>query len=30
MKHKINRKARAKEIFDKVVKNVQTIVANGE
>ena len=30
MKHKINRKTRAKEIFDKVVKNVQTIVANGE
>ena len=30
MKHKINRKARAKEIFDKVVKNVQTIVSNGE
>lgn len=30
MKHKINRKTRAKEIFDKVVKNVQTIVSNGE
>ena len=30
MKHKINRKTRAKELFDKVVKNVQTIVANGE
>ena len=30
MKHKINRKTRAKEIFDIVVKNVQTIVANGE
>ena len=30
MKHKINRRTRAKEIYDKVVKNVQTIVANGE
>lgn len=30
MKHKINRKTRAKEIYNKVVNNVQTIVANGE
>ena len=30
MKPKINRRAKAKEIFDKVVKNVQTIVENGE
>ncbi len=30
MNHKINRRTRAKEIYDKVVKNVQTIVANGE
>ncbi len=30
MKSKYNRKARAKEIFDKVVNNVQSIIANGE
>lgn len=30
MKLKYNRKARAKEIFDKVVNNVQSIIANGE
>ena len=30
MKPKINRRAKAKEIFNKVLKNVQTIVENGE
>ena len=30
MKSKINRRTRAKEIYEKVVKNVQNIIENGE